>query len=98
MNQLDATFSRMKNECDDAEILIKMTCTKHHIPEFIAMLKRMEYNGKIGHSEWVGIFSDGDGAMRPKFEISAPEDVLKIAETTSNFSEMNTKFIGFDAG
>ena len=40
-------------------------------PYFVSMLKRMEYNGRIGHSECVGFLSDGDGDFRPTFTIDA---------------------------
>ena len=36
---------------------------------FCSMLKRMELDGNVGHSEMVGIYSDGDGNFRPKFNI-----------------------------
>ena len=32
------------------------------------MLDLMERNGSIGHSEYVGLYSDGDGDFRPIFE------------------------------
>lgn len=37
------------------------------IPAFYSMLKRMEHNGAIGHSEKIGFYSDGDGDFRPHF-------------------------------
>ena len=64
----------------DCEVTIKMKATKHFLPEFIAMLKTMEYNGKIGHSSWVACFADGDGSFRPTFEIMADKDILDEAE------------------
>ena len=62
-------------------VTIKMTVKRHFLPDFIAMLKEMEYNGKIGHSEWLAFYSDGDGAFNPKFEIAAPADILEAAKT-----------------
>lgn len=64
----------------DCEVVIKMKATKHFLPEFIAMLKTMEYNGNIGHSSWVACYADGDGSFRPKFEISTDQDILNEAE------------------
>lgn len=64
----------------DCEVVIKMKATKHFLPEFIAMLKTMEYNGKIGHSSWVACYADGDGSFRPTFEIMADKDILDEAE------------------
>lgn len=37
------------------------------VSPFLSMLKNIEHNGEIGHSEFVGIYSDGDGDFRPKF-------------------------------
>lgn len=91
-------MDRMKNQWDEIEVTIKMKCVKHFVPEFIAMLMQMEYNGKIGHSEWVGIYSDGDGALRPKFKFDAPQDVLHIAQNNPLHKERCTHFVGFDAG
>jgi len=38
--------------------------------EFISMLKRMQLFGEMGHSGWIGLYSDGDGDFRPKFEVN----------------------------
>ena len=37
------------------------------IASFIKMLETMERNGSIGHSEFVGLYADGDGDFRPEF-------------------------------
>ena len=34
---------------------------------FCSMLAEMQYNGNIGRSELVALYSDGDGNFRPKF-------------------------------
>lgn len=41
---------------------------------FCSMLRLIERNGNIGHSEYVGIFSDGDGDFRPSFDINYDYD------------------------
>ena len=41
---------------------------------FCSMLKRMEFCGDLGHSEYVGLYSDGDGDFRPKFFIDRSFD------------------------
>jgi hypothetical protein len=41
---------------------------KRWIPHFLAMLNYMEYLGDIGSSRQVGLYADGDGDFRPKFE------------------------------
>ena len=71
----------------DEEVIIKLKATKHFLPEFIAMLKQMEYNGNIGHSSWVAFYADGDGAFRPKFEIKASQDVLEAAKAVEAISD-----------
>lgn len=38
------------------------------IPSFLKMLDMMQYNGNIGHSEYIGIYSDGDGDYHPNFD------------------------------
>lgn len=42
------------------------------VPYFIGMLKKMESDGNIGHSELIGFYADGDGDFRPKFNFSEP--------------------------
>lgn len=81
----------------DCEVVIKMKATKHFLPEFIAMLKTMEYNGKIGHSSWVACYADGDGSFRPKFEISTDQDILDEAEKVKPLRD-NIEADCFDAG
>ena len=38
------------------------------IASFIKMLDSMNYCGAIGHSEYVGLYADGDGDFRPTFD------------------------------
>ena len=59
---------------------------------FLSFLKELEYNGKIGHSELVGFFSDGDGDFRPTFKTDI--DYTKTKSLISVSKEI--KF--FDAG
>lgn len=40
------------------------------VDTFCTMLKQMEHDGNIGHSEKVSIYADGDGDFRPKFNFS----------------------------
>ena len=37
------------------------------VQPFISMLKTMEIDGKVGHSETVGMYADGDGDFQSKF-------------------------------
>lgn len=75
-----ADRSSMEWFTTECEVTIKMKATKHFLPEFIAMLKTMESNGNVGHSSWVACYADGDGSFRPKFEITADQDILDEAE------------------
>ena len=81
----------------ECEVTIKMKATKHFLPEFIAMLKTMESNGNVGHSNWVAYYADGDGSFRPKFEITADQDILDEAEKVKSVRS-NIDADCFDAG
>lgn len=61
---------------------IRVTMQNRWIPPFLAMLRRIERNGSLGHSGDVGIHADGDGDFRPKFiwDNTLPSDV-KPAKT-----------------
>ena len=48
---------------------ITVTMSEDWADYFCSLLKRMEYDGKIGQSEAMGFYIDGDGDFRPTFEI-----------------------------
>jgi hypothetical protein len=50
------------------EFTITVKMQERWIPHFMSMLKYMEHLGDVGSSRPVGIYSDGDGDFRPKFE------------------------------
>jgi hypothetical protein len=50
------------------EFTIKVKMQERWIPHFMSMLKYMEFLGNAGCSREVGIYADGDGDFRPKFE------------------------------
>lgn len=50
---------------------IEVEIEERWIDDFCSMLKEMERLGNIGSSKKVGIYSDGDGDFRPKFDIDA---------------------------
>lgn len=54
------------------EVTFTVQCTMNErwVNDFCSMLKTMEANGNMGHSEEVGIYSDGDGDFRPSFDFS----------------------------
>lgn len=81
----------------ECEVVIRMRATKHFLPEFIAMLKTMEHNGKIGHSSWVACYADGDGSFRPTFEISTNWDILEEAQKVKPIRD-DIRADCFDAG
>lgn len=51
------------------KFIVECEIPERWINEFCAMLKTMELYGTLGHSQIVGIYSDGDGDFRPKFNI-----------------------------
>lgn len=51
------------------KFVVECEMPERWVNEFCAMLKTMELYGTLGHSETVGIYSDGDGDFRPKFNI-----------------------------
>lgn len=53
-----------------AEKTFTIDCTMEErwIPYFISFLKKLQYNGNVGHTGMVAFMSDGDGDFRPKFE------------------------------
>lgn len=62
------------------------------IPYFCSMLKKMEYNGNIGHSQIERFYSDGDGDFRPKFnfDVDFEQQKPKTMELqTTNFTVTN---------
>lgn len=52
----------------DQTFTITATMGERWVPHFLGMLKIMQANGSVGHSEVVSFFSDGDGDFHPKFE------------------------------
>ena len=54
-----------------------VTChmNERAIPQFLALLKQMEYLGNIGSSRTIRFYCDGDGGFKPKFiwDDSLPE-------------------------
>lgn len=56
-----------------SEINFTIQCAMEErwVASFIKMLESMRYCGNIGHSEYIGLYSDGDGDFRPKFYYDA---------------------------
>lgn len=50
-----------------SKIKLEVEMDNRWVPTFLSFLRTMEFNGNIGHSETLAIYSDGDGDFRPKF-------------------------------
>lgn len=72
---------------------ITVTMPKRWVSYFCSFLKRMQTDGKIGHSELIGFYADGDGDFRPTFEFEGVE--FEVAEP--QYSEQNYIYF-YDAG
>lgn len=68
----------------NVKLNISVIMNKYYARQFVSMLKRMEYNGKVGHSEWVAFFSDGDGAFRPKITIEGVDPSVIESEVKTS--------------
>ena len=75
-------------------ITIKCSMEERWIPSFCAMLNWMQHNGEIGHSEYVGIYADGDGDFRPNFIWSDKVDL----DNTIKINNPSGQMVMFDAG
>lgn len=51
------------------KVLIECTIEESELDKLLSLLRRMQYDGNIGHSETCSIFVDGDGMFRPRFNI-----------------------------
>lgn len=56
--------------------LVECTMDETYIPYFYSFLKKMQYNGEIGHSGIIAFMADGDGDFRPKFETNIACDIV----------------------
>lgn len=63
------------------------------VDDFCAMLNSMQSFGNLGHSGVVGIYADGDGDFRPKFNIRTEWDRAR-ATKLEKFNPMTI----YDAG
>ena len=50
------------------------------VNDFCAMLEEIQYFGEQGHSGVVGIYADGDGDFRPRFNIQTTYDKDKTTK------------------
>lgn len=52
----------------EKKFTVECSMEERWVPSFMKMLEQMQFQGRQGHSGVVGIYSDGDGDFRPKFE------------------------------
>lgn len=56
------------------KFIIECEVPERWVDDFCAMLNSMQSFGNLGHSGVVGIYADGDGDFRPKFNIQTEWD------------------------
>lgn len=66
----------------DKTFNVECTMKERWIPYFISFLKKMQYNGLVGHSGVVAFMSDGDGDFRPKFKSNIEFNVVSSKSST----------------
>lgn len=85
---------------NDVTFNVKVTMDKRWVDYFCSMLKLMEYDGQIGHSERIAFYSDGDGDYNPKFEIDIDyktvEGTDRVLKAPNNYYPIHET--EFDAG
>lgn len=75
---------------NDVTFTITATMPEDWADYFCSFLKRMETDGKRGHSETIGFYADGDGDFRPKFEID--HEYKHVNSRSSNYKKVETMF------
>lgn len=75
---------------NDVTFTITVTMPEDWADYFCSFLKRMETDGKRGHSETIGFYADGDGDFRPKFEID--HEYKHVNSRSSDYKKVNVMF------
>lgn len=75
------------------KFIIECEVPERWVNDFCAMLNSMQSFGNLGHSGVVGIYADGDGDFRPKFNIQTEWDRTQ-ATKLEKFNPMTI----YDAG
>ena len=65
---------------ENRKFVIECEVPERWVNDFCTMLRRIEFNGSIGHSGVIGIYADGDGDFRPRFNIQTDFDSTKATE------------------
>lgn len=78
---------------ENRKFTIECEVPERWVDDFCAMLNSMQSFGNLGHSGVVGIYADGDGDFRPKFNIQTEWDITR-ATKLEKFNPMTI----YDAG
>jgi hypothetical protein len=78
---------------ENRRFIIECEVPERWVNDFCAMLENMQYFGEQGHSGVVGIYDDGDGDFRPRFDIKTDFDIAKAVKL-NKFKPMSI----YDAG
>lgn len=85
-----------------ANVTFNVQCTmdERWVDAFCSMLNQMELWGRLGHSNVVGFYADGDGDFRPTFTTDQP--YTKRGDTWMKFLREDQKppmpEVVYDAG
>lgn len=79
-----------------ARFTIECEMNDRWVASFIKMLQSMQYCGSIGHSEYVGIYSDGDGDFRPHFYFN--KELENIGDIPLIIKKPSGQMTMYDAG
>lgn len=81
-----------KHEAEEIEFTIKCRMRRRWARPFLSMLNYMEWCGQAGHSSMIGLYADGDGDYRPKFEVAEFEKFPPQPPMISNYASDNVMF------
>jgi hypothetical protein len=69
---------------NNRKFIVECEIPERWVNDFCSMLKTMEFYGKQGHSEIIGIYADGDGDFKPRFNIKTDFEKTSYLEKYSN--------------
>lgn len=80
----------------EQEFTVHCRMNERWIATFLKMLNSMQYWGSIGHSEYVGMYSDGDGDYHPQFIFDS--DLENIGDEPLIIKNPSGQMTMYDAG
>jgi len=87
-DQVPGGLGKLVDPCPAAEtrkghtkITIECEMKDRWVPQFLALLQRMQFMGNMGSSRTLGFYADGDGDFRPKFTVDGKN--IKDMETAN---------------